>query len=56
VGLIRVVAIVLVIMLHATIEFTFQTNMQKVYCYTLDGSGEYLTGPIWNDFLKVNKN
>jgi hypothetical protein len=37
------------------IEFTVQTNMQHAYCYTLDGSGEYLTGPIWNDFLKVKQ-
>ena len=40
---------------NLTLEFTVKTNANHAYCYTLDGSGEYLTGPIWNDFLKVKQ-
>lgn len=44
---------------NIALKFTAKTNMlthEKLsYFYTLDGSGEVLYGPVWNDFLKLNK-
>lgn len=41
-----------------TLNFTDETNnglSYLSYCYTLDGNGSDLSGPIWNDLLKVNQ-
>ncbi len=42
---------------NLAIEFTVKTNVQEAYpyCYVLDGSWEYLSASVWNNFLKVNQ-
>jgi len=42
---------------NLAIEFTVKTNVQEAYpyCYVLDGSWEYLSDSVWNNFLKVNQ-
>ncbi len=41
-----------------SLSFIFITNFNPPYlsfCYTLDGTGEYLTGPIWEAMMKINQ-